>query len=344
MKSTSEAQLASFPKRVLTGDRPTGRLHVGHLFGSLQSRLALQDEYAGEMFVMIADVQGLTDHFKQPQTIRDNVREVLLDNLAVGLDPTKVTFFIQSQVPEIAELTVLFMNLVSVARLSRNPTVKTEIAQKQELFGKSVTLGFLAYPVSQAADITFARASVVPVGEDQLPMIEQTREIVKRFNTLYGETLPIPEALIGRGRRILGLDGAAKMSKSLGNAVYLGDDEAAIRDAFKRAKTDSGREIVSNPQEKPEITNLITLYSLATGRSVSETEEEFRGASYADFKQRLGDEFVSFLQPIRERRSELANDPDMLDDVLAQGLTRAKAEAAATMALVRERVGIDYSF
>src|SRR3990167_10327338 len=205
--------------RILTGDRPTGRLHLGHYVGSLQNRVKLQDEY--DQLVMIADVQALTDNFADPQKVRDNVQELVLDYLAVGIDPSKTTIFIQSLVPEIAELTVYFLNLVTLERVLRNPTVKDEIKQKG--YGKHIPAGFAVYPVSQAADITFCKADLVPVGEDQLPMIEQTREIVRRFNSLYGEVLVEPEARIGEVKRLPGLDGGAKMSKSLGNCIYLSD-------------------------------------------------------------------------------------------------------------------------
>ena len=228
-------------KRSLTGDRPTGRLHIGHYFGSLQNRVKMQDDDSIERFVMIADVQALTDNFNNPQKVRDNVYQVLLDYLSVGIDPEKTTIFLQSMVPELAELTVYYSNLVTIARLERNPTVKTEIAQKKDVFGESVTYGFLGYPVSQAADITAFEGELVPVGKDQLPLIEQCREIVRKFNSIYGETLKEPQAVLSSNKRIKGLDGNEKMGKSLGNAIYLSDSEEEITKKVMGAVTDPGR-------------------------------------------------------------------------------------------------------
>src|SRR3989338_2358986 len=254
-------------KILLTGDRPTGPLHIGHLFGSLLSRRELQDQY--ESYIMIADVQALTDNFENPQKVHESVYEVAADNLAIGLDPEKVSFFIQSQIPQIAELTVFYSNLVTVNTLRRNPTVKAEIAQKQKLFGQdgeSVTYGFLGYPVSQAADITFVRGEIVPVGEEQLPMIEQTREIVEKFHRIYNcNIFPIPKAKLSQGSRILGLDENAKMSKSLGNAIYLKDSPEETIEKIKIAKTDSESSIDYAPEKRPEVSNLVHLYTLMTG-------------------------------------------------------------------------------
>lgn len=226
-------------KRILTGDRPTGRLHIGHYFGSLKSRVKLQDQF--ETFIEVADVQALTDNFNNPDKVKQNVTQILMDELAVGIDPNKVTFLLQSMVPEIAELTVFYSNLVTIARLQRNPTVKTEIAQKKDLFGESVTYGFLGYPVSQAADITAFEAEIVPVGEDQLPLIEQCREIVRKFNSIYGDTLKEPKAVLSSNARIKGLDGNEKMGKSLGNALYLSDDFDTIKAKVMSAVTDPAR-------------------------------------------------------------------------------------------------------
>ncbi len=226
-------------KRILTGDRPTGKLHIGHYFGSLQSRVKLQDKY--ETFIEVADVQALTDNFNNPEKVKRNVNEVLMDQLSIGIKPEKVTFFLQSMIPQIAELTVFYSNLVTIARLQRNPTVKTEIAQKREIFGESVTYGFLGYPVSQAADITAFEASIIPVGEDQLPLIEQCREIVRKFNSIYGETLKEPEAYLAQNKRIKGLDGNEKMGKSLGNAIYLADSNDEITKKVMNAVTDPKR-------------------------------------------------------------------------------------------------------
>ena len=226
-------------KRILTGDRPTGRLHIGHYFGSLKSRVALQDKF--ETYIEVADVQALTDNFNNPDKVKQNVSQIVMDYLSVGIDPNKLTILLQSQIPEIAELTVFYSNLVTIARLQRNPTVKTEIAQKKDLFGESVTYGFLGYPVSQAADITAFDASYVPVGEDQLPLIEQCREIVRKFNSIYGETLREPVAVMSTAGRIKGLDGNEKMGKSLGNALYLSDDLQTITEKVMSALTDPAR-------------------------------------------------------------------------------------------------------
>ena len=220
-------------KRMLTGDRPTGRLHIGHYFGSLKTRVEMQNTGKYDPYILIADVQALTDNFENPEKVRQNVRQVILDYLSVGIDPEKTTIYIQSMVPETAELTVFYSNLVTIARLERNPTVKTELAQKRDVFGESVTYGFLGYPVSQAADITVVDGALVPVGEDQLPLIEQCREIVRKFNSIYGEVLTEPEAVLSSAKRIKGLDGNDKMGKSLGNAIYLSDTEEEINKKVK---------------------------------------------------------------------------------------------------------------
>src|SRR3989344_1356921 len=239
-------------KVLLTGDRPTGPLHIGHLFGSLLSRKELESEY--ETHIMVADVQALTDNFENPEKVRENVYEVTADNLAIGLNPEKTTFFIQSQIPQIAELTVFYSNLVTINTLKRNPTVKAEIAEKKDLFGEegeSLTYGFLGYPISQAADITIVRAHIVPVGSVQLPMIEQTREIIEKFHRTYpvdGNTFPLPTAKLSDAPRILGLDGSSKMSKSLNNAIYLKDTPEETVEKIKMATTDSE----SHPAYDPE--------------------------------------------------------------------------------------------
>ena len=226
-------------KRIVTGDRPTGRLHIGHYFGSISNRVKLQDEY--ETYILIADVQALTDNFNNPEKVRNNVREVLIDYLSCGIDPEKSTIYIQSMIPETAELTVFYSNLVTIARLERNPTVKTEIAQKRDIFGESVTYGFLGYPVSQAADITVMNGTIVPAGEDQEPLIEQCREIVRKFNSIYGEVLQEPEILLSKNTRIKGLDGNEKMGKSLGNAIFISDSPEEITKKIMSAVTDPNR-------------------------------------------------------------------------------------------------------
>jgi tryptophanyl-tRNA synthetase len=260
-------------KRLLTGDRPTGKLHLGHYVGSLQNRVKLQDKF--ESYIMVADVQALTDNFDNPQKVRDNVFEVVVDNLAVGVDPDKATFFIQSQIPQIAELTVFYSNLVTVSELQRNPTVKTEVADKGNIFKDgNVTFGFLGYPVSQAADITFLRAQCVPVGADQAPMIEQTRKLAKRFNNYYGDVFPLPEGIYGEVPRLVGLDGR-KMSKSFGNAIYLSDSLEEIKSKVSKAKTDSDTDnlIRFDEKNKPDVSNLIKYYQIVSGLSIEKIEE-----------------------------------------------------------------------
>ncbi|MEW6610254.1 MAG: tryptophan--tRNA ligase [Patescibacteria group bacterium] len=328
-------------KRILTGDRPTGKLHLGHYAGSLANRISLQHEY--DTFIMVADVQALTDNFQHPELVRAHVRDVVMDNLAVGINPARTTLFIQSLIPEIAELTVFFSNLVTLQRLQRNPTVKAEIREKGHIFkGGKVTYGFLGYPISQAADILFCRAHLVPVGEDQLPMIEQTREIAEKFNAIYGEVFPLPEARVSSLGRLAGLDGR-KMSKSLNNAIYLSDDPATVREKIKTAKTDSGSEIKFNPAEKPAIANLMTYYQLVTDKSIKSIEQEFAHlTSYAAFKEQLTEAINAFLAPIQERRRAFEKDPAQVDEILRAGTTRALAEAQATMALVREKMKINY--
>lgn len=226
-------------KRIVTGDRPTGRLHIGHYFGSLINRVKLQDEY--EQYVLIADVQALTDNFNNPEKVRKNVRELVKDYLSCGIDPEKTTIYIQSMIPETAELTIYYSNLVTVARLERNPTVKTELAQKKAIFGENITYGFLGYPVNQAADITVLGGEIVPAGEDQEPLIEQCREIVRKFNSIYGEVLKEPEIYLSKNKRIKGLDGNEKMGKSLGNAIYLSDTPEEITKKVMSAVTDPNR-------------------------------------------------------------------------------------------------------
>ena len=228
-------------KRVLTGDRPTGKLHIGHYFGSLKKRVEMQNSGDYDMYILIADVQALTDNFNNPEKVRNNVRELAMDYLSCGIDPEKTTIYIQSMIPETAELTVYYSNLVTIARLQRNPTVKTEIAQKKEIFGESVTYGFLGYPVSQAADITTFEGELVPAGEDQEPLVEQCREIVRKFNSIYGDVLVEPKIVLSEGKRIKGLDGNEKMGKSLGNAIYLSDSEEEITKKVMSAITDPNR-------------------------------------------------------------------------------------------------------
>ena len=253
-------------KTILTGLRPTGNLHLGHLFGAGQNYVKLQDDY--DFYLEIADVQALTDNFNNPEKVRKNVTEITIDLLSIGLDPNKVNFFIQSKIPEIAELTVYYSNLVTVARLQRNPTVKTEIAQKKELFGndgESITYGFLGYPVSQAADITAFNGELVPVGEDQLPLLEQCREIVRKFNFIYGETLKEPQAILSETKRVKGLDGNEKMGKSLGNAIFLNDTEETIQKKIMGAITDP-QKIKKDDPANPDVCMVYYYHNLVNSK------------------------------------------------------------------------------
>ena len=338
-------------KTILTGDRPTGPLHLGHYVGSLRNRVALQDEY--ETFVLIADVQALTDNYERPETLRANIREVVLDYLAVGLDPQKCAFVIQSQVPQIAELTVFYLNLVTLARVERNPTVKTEIEQK---FGSEVPMGFLCYPVSQAADITAFGAHLVPVGDDQKPMIELTREIVQRFNFLYGaggEILVKPEGMYAPISRLPGTDGGAKMGKSLGNAINLSDDAKTLQQKVMGMFTDPNRKTGREPGNVEG--NPVFTYHDAFNPNkarVSELKELYRrGGENEAGKPLLGDvtvkrELVQVLEellaPIRARRQEFARDENYTWDVVREGTRRGREQAEQVIEGVRHAMKIDY--
>ncbi len=330
-------------KRILTGDRPTGKLHVGHYLGSLKNRVALQDEY--ETFIMVADVQALTDNFDDPQKVHDNVVEVTMDNIAAGLDPQKVTFFIQSQIPEIAELTVFFMNLVTMARLMRNPTVKDEIVQKG--FGESTPVGFVNYPISQAADILFLKADLVPVGADQLPMIEQSREIARRFNQIYGQTFPEPEAKIGDVARLVGTDGNAKMSKSLGNTIYLSDTEEEVTKKVMNMYTDPNRIKATDPgkiEGNPVFIYLDAFAPESERNQIEEYKNRYKEGTVGDVevKKYLAKIMNDFLTPIRERRKEYEKNPELVMKIVKEGTERTREEAIKTMAEVRRAMKIDY--
>ena len=323
-------------KRSLTGDRPTGRLHIGHYFGSLQNRVKMQDDDSIERFVMIADVQALTDNFNNPQKVRDNVYQVLLDYLSVGIDPEKTTIFLQSMVPELAELTVYYSNLVTIARLERNPTVKTEIAQKKDVFGESVTYGFLGYPVSQAADITAFEGELVPVGEDQLPLIEQCREIVRKLKE--------PQAVLSSNKRIKGLDGNEKMGKSLGNAIYLSDSEEEITKKVMGAVTDPGR-IKKDDLGNPDICMVAYYHGLFTNPEdvkivCQECREGKRGCVAC--KKQLAANIIKKLEPIREKRKYYEERPELLDEILINGTKKAQEIAKETMRKVKANMKLNY--
>ncbi|MBP9821854.1 MAG: tryptophan--tRNA ligase [Candidatus Pacebacteria bacterium] len=330
-------------KTLLTGDRPTGPLHLGHYFGSLLNRVAMQDDY--DSYIMVADVQALTDNFNNPERVRENVLEVAMDNIAAGVDPKRAHLFIQSQIPQIAELTVFYSNLITVNTLRRNPTVKAEIADKKELFGQegeSVTYGFLGYPVSQAADITVVRAHIVPVGEDQLPMIETTREIVERFHRMYQtDIFPLPQAKLSNSPRIIGMDGN-KMSKSLNNAVYLKDNPETTIEKIKSAKTDSGTTIEFNPKERPEISNLVLLYSLIQNRDPKDVASELKHNTYSEFKLKLAGDLNKHLMPFRAKRLELEAKPHYVKEILDMGRAKVTEKAEETLKLVREAMKINY--
>ena len=330
-------------KIMLTGDRPTGRLHIGHYLGSLQNRVKMQNE-VDECYILVADVQALTDNFNNPEKVRKNVREVVMDYLSVGIDPEKAVIYLQSMIPEVAELTVYYSNLVTIARLERNPTVKTEIAQKRDLFGESVTYGFLGYPVSQAADITAFDATIVPVGEDQLPLIEQCREIVRKFNSIYGEVLREPEAYLSNTKRIKGLDGNEKMGKSLGNAIYLSDSEEEISKKVMSAVTDPAR-IRKDDKGNPDICMVAYYHNLFTPKDefenvCRECRDGARGCVAC--KKQLARSIIETLRPIREKRAYYEANPEVVDKILLDGTKKAQEKAKETMKKVKKAMKLDY--
>ena len=331
-------------KRILTGDRPTGRLHIGHYFGSIKKRIELQESGLYDPYILIADVQALTDNFNNPEKVRKNVREVAIDYLSCGIDPKKTTIYIQSMIPETAELTVYYSNLVTIARLERNPTVKTEIAQKRDLFGESVTYGFIGYPVSQAADITAFEGELVPVGEDQLPLIEQCREIVRKFNSIYGETLVEPKAVLSSEKRIKGLDGNDKMGKSLGNAIYLADSEEEINKKVMSAITDPNR-IKKDDLGNPDICMVAYYHKLfSTKEEVEEVCKECREGKRGcvQCKKQLAKNIAEELKPIREKRAYYEAHPEEVDKILLEGTLKAQKVAKETMKKVKKAMKLDY--
>ena len=334
---------------ILTGDRPTGKLHIGHYVGSLKNRVLLQEEDKYEMFVFLADQQALTDHAKDTQTIVESIGNVALDYLAVGLDPSKSTIFIQSQIPELAELSMYYMNLVSLARLERNPTVKTEIAQKG--FGESIPTGFLVYPIAQAADITAFKANYVPVGTDQKPMIEQTREIVRSFNHAYNcEVLVEPEGVYPeneRAGRLPGLDGNAKMSKSLNNGIYLADDADTLRKKVMSMYTDPDHIRVEDPGKIEG--NMVFHYLDVFGRpedaqEIADMKEHYQRGGLGDVKTKryLLEILERELGPIRERRIEFAKDMGEVYNMLQKGSEKAREVAGQTLSEVKGAMGLNY--
>lgn len=329
-------------KTILTGDRPTGPLHLGHYVGSLKNRVELQ--LACRQFIIIADMQALTDHAEQPDIVRKNVLEVTLDYLAAGIDPKLSTIFIQSMIPELSELTMYFLNLVTVARLERNPTVKTEIQQKE--FSGEIPAGFLTYPVSQAADITAFKANLVPVGEDQKPMIEQTNEIVRKFNRVYKCDVLLPvEALIPEIARLPGTDGKAKMSKSLGNAVYLSDSTDIIAKKVKMMFTDPNHLKVEDPGtiEGNVVFSYLDAFD-SDKAGIEELKAHYRRGGLGDgvVKQRLKSVLEELLEPMRKKRKEFASDPGEVWNIIKKGTEDARTVAAKTLSEVRKVMHIDY--
>ncbi len=335
-------------KIILTGDRPTGKLHLGHYVGSLRERVKLQNSGEfDEIFIMIADAQALTDHAGTPAKVRENILNVALDYLSVGLDPEKATIFIQSQIPELFELTAYYMNIVTVSRLERNPTVKNEIAQKG--FETSIPAGFLCYPVSQAADITAFDANLVPVGEDQAPMLEQTREIVRKMNDLYGGNVLIePEIYLPQNKtcqRLPGIDGKAKMSKTLGNCIYLSDDTATVAAKVKEMYTDPQHLKVSDPGhlEGNAVFTYLDAFCEDTA-TLDEMKEHYQRGGLGDVKVKnyLKEILEDTLNPIRKRRAEYENRPEEVMNILQVGTKKARAKASEVLRRVKHAMQIDY--
>ncbi len=351
-----EAPKVEAPPAILTGDRPTGRLHLGHYVGSLRERVRLQNSGEFEkVFIMIADAQALTDNASNPEKVRQNIIEVALDYFSCGIDPAKTTVFIQSQVPQLFELTAYYMNLVTVARVQRNPTVKSEIQMRG--FNADVPVGFFTYPISQAADITAFKATTVPVGDDQLPMLEQTREIVRSFNRTYGPVLVEPEALIPFGeaaKRLPGLDGKSKMSKSLNNGIYLSDSTEEVAEKIKKMYTDEGHLRVEDPG-KIEGNAVFTYLDafcddhhfadyLPEYANLQEMKEHYQRGGLGDVKCKklLGSVLEETLEPIRARRKELEQDIPSVYAILEEGCAHAREVAEQTLHEVKDAMKINY--
>lgn len=343
-------------KIILTGDRPTGRLHIGHYVGSLRERVRLQNSGEfDEIYIMIADAQALTDNAEHPEKVRNNIIEVALDYLACGIDPEKSSIFIQSSVPELTELSFYYMNLVTLSRLQRNPTVKSEIKMRD--FEMSIPVGFLTYPISQAADITAFEATTVPAGEDQEPMIEQCKEIVRKFNSIYGDTLVEPEILLPQNKqccRLPGTDGKAKMSKSLGNCIYLSDTPDEIKTKVMSMFTDPDHLRIEDPGKVEGNTVFAYLDAFVTDdhfaeflpdyKNLDELKDHYRRGGLGDVKIKkfLIKVLQTELKPIYDRRLELAKDTDAVYEILRKGTQNAQAKAAQTLAKVRHAMQIDY--
>ena len=333
-------------KILLTGDRPSGKLHIGHYVGSLKNRVKLQDNPNYQQFVFLADVQALTDHAKEPKKIIDSVLEVAIDYLSVGLDPLKTILFVQSQIPELCELTMYYLNLVTISRLQRNPTIKEELKHKS--WGMNVPAGFMIYPVSQAADITAFKAKYVPVGEDQLPLIEQTREIVRSFNNIYGNVLIEPEAILSDNiscKRLPGIDGKNKMSKTLNNAIYLADEPDVIEDKVMSMYTDPNHIRKEDPGDTENNPVFIYLDAFCKDREkLVKMREHYQNGGLGDVKVKkyLNEVLQEELKPIRERRKELEKNKDYIYLILKNGCEIARIVAASTLKEVKSAMGLDY--
>jgi tryptophanyl-tRNA synthetase len=324
-------------KRILTGDRPTGKLHIGHLIGSLDNRVKLQDEY--ETYIIIADFQVITDR-KDTSKIEENIIEIVKDYVAIGIDPKKSTIFVQSKIMALSELYQILSNVVTVSRVKRNPTVKDEL-KKAGIDEANMSLAMFSYPVSQAADILGFKANLVPVGEDQVPHLEQTREVARSFNKTYGEIFPEPRALLSVCPRVLGLDGQAKMSKSLGNTIMLSDTPDEIRSKLKKAVTDSGSEIYFDEKEKPTISNLLTMFSFFSSRAVKDIEKDFKNSTYSQFKEALAEEIINYLSDIQQKRSQISN--EQISQILKEGTQKSAIEVEKTLKEVQEKMKMNYS-
>lgn len=341
-------------KTILTGDRPTGKLHLGHYAGSLRNRVELQNSGKYDMYVFIADMQALTDNAKNPQKIRDNIIEVALDYLSVGLDPEKTCIFVQSQIPALSELTMYYMNLVSLARLKRNPTIKSEI--KERGFGETIPVGFLTYPISQAADITAFDADLVPVGEDQAPILEQDIEIVRTFNSIYGKTLKEPKQLTPENvcKRLPGTDGKNKMSKSLGNCIYLSDTPEEVTKKVMTMYTDPNHIRVEDPGDTKNNPVFMYLEAFSTDEHFAKYLPEFKnledlkthyeqgGVGDVKIKKFLANVLNDVLTPIRERRAIYENNIEAVYKMLEEGSKKARAKSEEVLTRVRKAIGVEY--
>lgn len=341
-------------KTILTGDRPTGKLHLGHYAGSLRNRVELQNSGKYDMYVFIADMQALTDNAKNPQKVRDNIIEVALDYLSVGLDPEKTCIFVQSQIPALSELTMYYMNLVSLARLKRNPTIKSEI--KERGFGETIPVGFLTYPISQAADITAFDADLVPVGEDQAPILEQDIEIVRTFNSIYGKTLKEPKQLTPENicKRLPGIDGKNKMSKSLGNCIYLSDTSEEVTKKVMTMYTDPNHIRVEDPGDTKNNPVFMYLEAFSTDEHFAKYLPEFKnledlkthyeqgGVGDVKIKKFLANVLNDVLTPIRERRAIYENNIEAVYKMLEEGSQKARAKSEEVLTRVRKAIGVEY--